>query len=96
MAAGTATPAIVPKEFGVKKSIGIEIDKTIADNARRNIADIKNAYIINKDIRKADISDATVLLFWFSDSDLVDALTRRFRERAEGWCRVITIWAPLA
>jgi len=72
--------AIAAKEFSVKKSIGIEIDNTIADNARRNVADIKNAYIINKDIRKADISDATVLLFWFSDSDLVDALTRRFRK----------------
>ena len=87
--------AIAAKEFGVKKSIGIEIDKTIADNARRNIADIKNAYIINKDIRKADISDATVLLFWFSDSDLVDALTRRFRKELKDGARVITIWAPL-
>ena len=87
--------AIAAKEFGVKKSIGIEIDKNIADNARRNIADIKNAYIINKDIRKADISDATVLLFWFSDSDLVDALTRRFRKELKDGARVITIWAPL-
>ena len=87
--------AIAAKEFGVKKSIGIEIDKTIADNALRNIADIKNAYIINKDIRKADISDATVLLFWFSDSDLVDALTRRFRKELKDGARVITIWAPL-
>ncbi|MDQ4014329.1 MAG: SAM-dependent methyltransferase [Thermoproteota archaeon] len=89
------TVAIAAKEFGVKKSIGIEIDKTIADNARRNIADIKNAYIINKDIRKADISDATVLLFWFSDSDLVDALIRRFRKELKDGARVITIWAPL-
>lgn len=87
--------AIAAKEFGVKKSIGIEIDKTIADNARRNVADIKNAYIINKDIRKADISDATVLLFWFSDSDLVDALTRRFRKKLMDGASVITIWAPL-
>ena len=47
--------AIAAKEFGVKKSIGIEIDKSVADNARRNIAGIKNAHIINKDIRKADI-----------------------------------------
>jgi trans-aconitate methyltransferase len=87
--------AIAAKEFGVKKSIGIEIDKTIADNARRNVADIENAYIINKDIRKADISDATVLLFWFSDSDLVDALTRRFRKKLKDGASVITIWAPL-
>lgn len=87
--------AIAAKEFGVKKSVGMEIDKSIADNARKNIAGIKNAYIINTDIRKADISDATILLFWFSDSDFVDALTKRFRKELKDGARVITIWAPL-
>jgi trans-aconitate methyltransferase len=87
--------AIAAKEFGVQKSVGIEIDKSLADTARRNIADIKNAYIINKDIRKADISDATVLLFWFSDSDFVDAITKRFSKELKDGARVLTIWAPL-
>ena len=86
---------IAAKEFGVKKSVGIEIDKSLADNARRNIAGIKNAYIINTDIRKADISEATVLLFWFSDSDLVDAMTKRFSKVLKDDARVLTIWAPL-
>jgi protein-L-isoaspartate O-methyltransferase len=89
------TVAIAAKEFGVKKSIGIEIDKSIADNARRHIADLKNAYIINTDIREADISEATVLLFWFSDSSLVDTLTKRFKKELRNGARVITIWAPL-
>ena len=89
------TVAIAAKEFGVKKSIGIEIDKSIADNARRHIAGLKNAYIINADIRKADISEATVLLFWFSDSTLVDTLTKRFKKELRNGARVITIWAPL-
>jgi protein-L-isoaspartate O-methyltransferase len=87
--------AIAAKEFGVKKSIGIEIDKAIADIARRNIAGLKNAIIINTDIRKADISEATVLLFWFSDSTLVDTLTKRFKKELRNGARVITIWAPL-
>jgi protein-L-isoaspartate O-methyltransferase len=89
------TIAIAAKEFGVKKSIGIEIDKSIADNARRHIAGLKNAYIINTDIREADISEATVLLFWFSDSSLVDTLTKRFKKELRNGARVITIWAPL-
>jgi protein-L-isoaspartate O-methyltransferase len=89
------TVAIATKEFGVKKSIGIEIDKSIADNARRHIAGLKNAYIINTDIREADISEATVLLFWFSDSSLVDTLTKRFKKELRNGARVITIWAPL-
>jgi protein-L-isoaspartate O-methyltransferase len=87
--------AIAAKEFGVKKSIGIEIDKSISDNARRHIAGLKNAYIINTDIREADISEATVLLFWFSDSSLVDTLTKRFKKELRNGARVITIWAPL-
>ena len=87
--------AIAAKEFGVKKSVGIEVDKSLADNARRNIAGIKNAYIINKDIREANISDATVLLFWFSDPDFVDAITKRFSKDLKDGARVLTIWAPL-
>lgn len=87
--------AIAVKEFGAKKSVGIEIDKSLADKAVKNIAGIKNACIINADIRKADISDATILLFWFSDSDFVDALTKRFSKELKGGSRVITIWAPL-
>jgi protein-L-isoaspartate O-methyltransferase len=89
------TVAIAAKEFGVKKAIGIEIDKSIADNARRYIAGLKNAYIIKTDIREADISEATVLLFWFSDSSLVDTLTKRFKKELRNGARVITIWAPL-
>jgi protein-L-isoaspartate O-methyltransferase len=90
-----STVAIAAKEFGVKKAIGIEIDKSIADNARRYIAGLKNAYIIKTDIREADISEATVLLFWFSDSSLVDTLTKRFKKELRNGARVITIWAPL-
>jgi trans-aconitate methyltransferase len=87
--------AIAAKEFGIKKSVGIEIDKSIADKASKCIASIKNAYIKNADIRKADISEATVLLFWFSDLDLVDAMIERFKKELSDGARVITIWAPL-
>jgi protein-L-isoaspartate O-methyltransferase len=87
--------AIAAKEFGVKKAVGIEIDKSLADDARRNIAGIKDAYIINTDILKADISDATILLFWFTDPDFVDAITKRFIKELKDGARVITIWAPL-
>ena len=87
--------AIAVKEFGVKKSVGIEIDKSVADNARRHIAGLKNAYIINTDIREADISEATVLLFWFTDTSIVETLTKRFKKELKNGARVITIWAPL-
>lgn len=86
--------AIAAREFGVKKSVGIEIKKSTAARARKRIASIRNAEIINTDIRKADISDATVVLFWFNDPDMVDSMTKRFKKLKDG-TRVITIWAPL-
>ena len=89
------TVAIAAREFGVKKSVGIEIKKSVAAKARKQIAGIKNAEIIDADIRKADISDATVLLFWFNDPDIVDFMTKRFKKLLKDGARVITIWAPL-
>ena len=86
---------IAAKEFGVKKSVGVEVDKSMSDTARRKIAGITNANIINADVRRADISDATVLLFWFNDPDIVDAMTKRFRKELMDGARVITVWAPL-
>lgn len=86
--------AIAAKEFGVKKSIGVELDSATATKARKQIAGIKNAEIVNADIQKIDISGATILLFWFNDPDMVDAMVKRFKKLKDG-ARVITIWAPL-
>ncbi len=87
--------AIAAKEFNVKKSIGVEIDKTMCDAAESRIEGITNARIINTDVRKADISDATVLLFWFNEPEIVDVMAKRFRKELVDGARVITIWAPL-
>ncbi len=85
---------IAAEEFGVKRSVGIELNEATAAKARERVAGIKNAEIVNADIRKADISDATVLFFWFNDPEMVDAMTRRFKKLRDD-TRVITIWAPL-
>ncbi|HEX2107167.1 MAG TPA: methyltransferase domain-containing protein [Nitrososphaera sp.] len=87
--------AVAAKEFNVQKSIGVEIDKTMCDAAKSKIEGITNAHIINADVRKVDISDATVLLFWFNEPEIVDVMTKRFRKELTDGARVITIWAPL-
>lgn len=88
--------AIAAKEFGVKRAIGIEIDeKKIAQAARKKLRRLPNADVVNGDMQNAYISDATVLLFWFSDPKLVDSMTRRFRKELRKGAKVITIWAPL-
>ena len=53
------TIRIAAQEFKVKKSVGIEIRKSLATKARNNIAGIANAQITNQDIRKVQISDAS-------------------------------------
>jgi trans-aconitate methyltransferase len=87
---------IAAKEFGIRKSIGIEVDELVATEASKHMARFKNAQVVNADIRDADISDATVLLFWFTEPNLVDAMTKRFKKELKDGARVITIWAPLA
>ena len=86
---------IAAKEFGIRKSIGIEIDELVATEASKRIASLKNAQIVNKDILNADISDATVVLFWFTEPNLVDKMTKRFKKELKDGAKVITIWAPL-
>jgi hypothetical protein len=75
--------------------VGVEIDESMAEKARNRLAGLANAEIVLKDIRKADISKATVLLFWFTSPDMVDMMLKRFKKDLRDGARVITIWAPL-
>jgi len=86
---------IAAKEFGVKKSVGIEIDQAAAERARRKTARMKNVQIVHADVLDAEIASATVILFWFAEPEFVDKMTRRFRKELKKGSKVITIWAPL-
>lgn len=79
---------------GVKKAVGVEIDVKTAQAAKRKMAKLKNAEVVTGDIREADISPATVVLFWFSDPDTVDVMVKKFRKELKKGARVITIWSP--
>jgi len=89
------TVAIASKEFNVKRSVGIEIKRTRCFEARKKIVDLKNAEIINKDIRKTDLSEATVLFFWFTDSKMIQQMVRKFDKELKNNARIITLWSPL-
>jgi hypothetical protein len=89
------TIRIAAQEFKVKKSVGIEIRKSLATKARNNIAGIANAQIINQDIRKVRITDASVLLFWFTNPRIIGQMIKRFEIELSDGARVITLWSPL-
>ncbi len=88
--------AIALEEFGVKMAVGI-------DNNNQKIKTAKNMLEKKKlsrwtlrceDILQSDISDATVILFWFSDEQILDKMVSKFSQLKQG-CRIITIWGPL-
>jgi trans-aconitate methyltransferase len=85
---------IAHDEFRVKKSIGVEISKKEAINAQEKITHLQNAQIINKDMRKINLSDATVVFFWFTDDKLIDQMISKFEIELRDGARLITIWAP--
>jgi trans-aconitate methyltransferase len=86
--------SIAAKEFKVKRAVGIEIRRKVAIEARRKVVSLDNAQIIIGDIRKAAISDATVLFFWFTDPRVIEPMVRRFRKELNNGARVITILSP--
>ena len=86
--------AIAAKEFKVKRSVGIEIRRTVAIEARKKVISMNNAKIIIGDIRKAAISDATVLFFWFTDPRIIEPMVSRFQKELKSGARVITILSP--
>jgi len=88
--------AIALEEFGVKMAVGI-------DNNDQKIKTAKNLLEKKKlsrwtlrceDIIQSDINDATVILFWFSDEQILDSMVSKFSKLKQG-CRIITIWGPL-
>jgi len=88
--------AIALEEFNVKKAVGIENNKENIQQAKKLFEkkNLKNIELLFKDIRTTEINDATVILFWFTDSDIIETMMKKFENLKPG-SRIITIWGPL-
>ena len=86
---------IAVKEFGVKKAIGIDNNSEKTKNASK-ILEEKNikAELICQDIQESNISDASVILFWFTDETIINKMITIF-EKLNPETRIVTIWGPL-
>jgi len=83
------------KEFNVKKAIGIDNNSEKIENAKKNLQDHNiNAELICQNIEEVDISDASVIFFWFTDEDVINTMLEKF-EKLKPDTKVITIWGPL-
>ena len=86
---------IAINEFKVKKAIGIDNNLEKIQNAQKNIEKEKiNAKLIHQNIEESEISDATVILFWFTDEDIINKMIKKF-EKLKPETKIITIWGPL-
>ena len=80
---------IAVREFNVKKGIGI-------DNNLEKINEAKNisGEFICEDIKNSKIYDATVILFWFTDEEIIKHMIKKFEKLKPG-TKIVTIWGPL-
>lgn len=86
---------IAVNEFNVKKAIGIDNNLEKIQNAQKNIEEKNmNVKIIHQNIEESDISDATVILFWFTDENIIKKMIKKF-EKLKPETKIITIWGPL-
>jgi len=88
--------AIALEEFGVKMAVGIDNNDQKIKTAKNLLEKKKlSRYALRcEDIIQSDISDATVILFWFSDEKILDSMVSKFSKLKQG-CRIITLWGPL-
>ena len=86
---------IAIKEFKVKKAVGIDNNPKKIQFARE-ILEQKNiqGQLICENIEESDISDASVILFWFTDDSVINQMLEKF-ENLKPETKIITIWGPL-
>lgn len=80
---------IALKEFHVKKGVGIDNDLE-----KINLAKQFSGEFICQDVKETEFSDATVILFWFTDEQIIKHMMEKF-EKLKPDTKVITIWGPL-
>jgi hypothetical protein len=85
---------IALEEFHVKKAIGIDNNIKKIENANNLLGKKSQAEIRCEDVQNSKLSDATVILFWFTDSEIIEKMMPKFEKLNEG-CKIITIWGPL-
>ena len=88
--------SIALEEFGVKNAIGIDNNDGKINLAKQILQEknLSNYTLQCQDIRQSDVSDATVILFWFADQQIIDNMMNKFSLLKKG-CKIVTIWGPL-
>ena len=86
---------IAINEFKVKKAVGIDNNSEKIQKAKENL-NAKNlqGQFICSDVEDSDISEASVILFWFTDEEVINNMMMKF-DHLKPETKIITIWGPL-
>ena len=87
---------IALQEFHVKNAIGVDNNKEKIQQAIK-LAEknhLNECKFFCEDVVTAKIDDATAILFWFTDTEIIEKMKKRFQSLKHG-CRIVTIWGPL-
>ncbi|AFS82107.1 SAM-dependent methyltransferase [Candidatus Nitrosopumilus sediminis] len=86
---------IAVNEFGVKKAVGIDNNLEKIEHTKKILENKKiNAELICQNIEESEISDASVILFWFTDETVINQMIEKFG-KLKPETKIITIWGPL-
>lgn len=86
---------IAIKEFNVKKAVGIDNNSEKIQNAKVHLKERNlQGQLICSNIEDSDISEASVILFWFTDENIINKMMEKF-ETLKPETKIITIWGPL-
>ena len=86
---------IAINEFKVKKAVGIDNNSEKIQKAKDNLNE-KNlqGQFICGNVEDSDISEASVILFWFTEESVINSMMEKF-ENLKPETKIITIWGPL-
>ena len=87
---------IALQEFHVKNATGVDNNKEKIQRAKKLVEknDLNGGKFFCEDVVTAKIDDATAILFWFTDTEIIEKMKKRFQNLKHG-CRIVTIWGPL-
>ena len=87
---------IALEEFGVRKAVGIDNDIKKIEQAKSLLQEknLEQGHVSCTDVTEAIFDDASVILFWFTDEEIIEKMMKKFDKLKHG-CKIITIWGPL-
>jgi predicted RNA methylase len=85
---------IAKEEFMARKVIGIDDNEKFVTNAKNQIKVSHGIEILKTSIESLNLSEASILFFWFNDLILIDKLKQKIEKEMKMGSRIVTILSP--